>query len=120
MEYLECSSLIGQCVESDAAPLLDDERLTRPSTLKTRRLRRRGPRSVESLAKRSLRFLRKCPEEIRPGKSRLESPPSELKLQPLIILNVNIRSVMGKIDELIAVVEDLGVNLILVQESWLD
>ena len=60
------------------------------------------------------------PEREDPGKSRVETSPTELKMQPLNILSVNIRSLMGKLDGLCASVTALGVNLILVQESWLD
>ena len=106
--YLDCCVSFEQCVNSDAALLLGAERLPSPSILKTRRLRLRGPRSLESLFKRSLR-LRRCPEERNPGESKVGSPPSELKLQPLTILSVNIRSLVGKRDELIAVVDGLDV-----------
>ena len=86
----------------------------------SRRLRRRGPRSTDSLARRAERSKRMCPGKEDPGKSRVETSPIELKMQPLNILSVNIRSLMGKLDELCASVTALGVNLILVQESWLD
>ena len=41
-------------------------------------------------------------------------------MQPLIVLCINIRSLMGKLGELVALVERLEVNLIFIQESWLD
>ena len=103
---------------SDAASLLGAARQTSSENCSgTRRLRRRGPRSVESIARRAERYQRKCPEEVDSGKSRIETPINELKMQPLIALCVNIRSLMGKLGELIALVQSLDVNLIFIQES---
>ena len=106
---------------SDAAPLLGAARQTSSENCSgTRRLRRRGPRSVESIARRAERYQRKCPQEVDSGKSRIETPTNELKMQPLIILCVNIRSLMGKLGELVGLIERLEVNLIFIQDSWLD
>ena len=106
---------------SDAAPPLGAARQTSSENCSgTRRLRRRGPRSVESIARRAERYQRKCPQEIDSGKSRIETPTHELKMQPLIVLCINIRSLMGKLGELVTLVERLEANLIFIQESWLD
>ena len=106
---------------SDAAPPLGAARQTSSENCSgTRRLRRRGPRSVESIARRAERYQRKCPQEVDSGQSRVETPINELKMQPLIVLCVNIRSLMGKLGELVGLIERLEVNLIFIQESWLD
>ena len=110
--------MTGQCVGSDAAPLPGVAR--RPSCAGARRLRRRGPRSRESLARRAERFKRQCPIESDPGKSKIETLPSEFKAQPLIFICVNIRSLKGKLDELLAVIQANDINMVLVQETWLD
>ena len=88
-----------------------------PGIPAARRLRRRGPRSTESLARRAERFKRQCPTELDPGKSKVEAPSSEFKAQPLNSICVNIKSIVGKLDELLAVIQANDINMILVQET---
>ena len=95
MEYLDCFVQIGQSVESDAAPLSGVVRPPScPGIPAARRLRRRGPRSTESLARRAERFKRQCPTDLHPGKSKVEAPSSEFEAQPLNFICVNIRSIV--------------------------
>ena len=85
-----------------------------------RRFRRRGPRSTEALQRRALRFDCRRSEEADAGKSTVEPPFHEFDMQPLCILNCNIRSLMGKLAELMILLELFSVNLLCVQEFWLD
>ena len=89
----------------DAAPLLG---CVRPSTsfstctrMCSKRFRQRGPRSEEALQRRAARSHRRRPEEDDTGKSNVEPPLSELALQPLRTRSCNIRSIIGKLGELI-------------------
>ena len=100
-------------------PLLDCERLP-TNTSGRRRFRRRGPRSLEALQRRALRFNRKRSGEEDVGESSINLPCKEFKLQPLRILNCNIRSLMGKLAELIIVISMLNINVVCCQETWLD
>ena len=54
------------------------------------------------------------------GQSIVQSPSIGMKLHSLNIFSCNIRFVMGKFVELGIVLEYLNVNLVLLQESWLD
>ena len=104
----------------DAAPLLGDERpaYTKVSW-RSRRLRRRGPRSFDALHKRSLRLNRIGPTGEDPGESRTILSPSSLHLQPLNIYICNIRCILNNLAELVKTVEDNNIHHVLCQESYL-
>ena len=63
--------------------------------------------------------FRRLPETI-VGEADHESPPVEFKLQPLRVLSCNIRSILGKLDELAELLRQLDVHVVCIQESWLD
>ena len=48
------------------------------------------------------------------------SPQIDLKLQPMTILCCNIRNLLGKITELMHLIEVQDVQLVFLQETWLD
>ena len=85
-----------------------------------RRLRRRGPRSIQSLIKRAVRTQRTCPVGEVPGESRAVSSSSDLQSQPLNLYVCNIRSIINKIGELSRQLELYDVHVVLIQETWLD
>ena len=85
----------------DAAPLHGSERLTtQENSKRAHRLRRRGPRSVEALHRRASRYVTRRLEREDGGQSIVDPPEFELKMQPLKVLVINIRSLMGKLTEL--------------------
>ena len=96
----------------DAAPLLGCVRPSISVSTCTRmcpkRFRRRGPRSDEALQRRAARSNRRRPEEDDAGKSNVEPPPTEFDMQPLRILSCNIRSIVGKLGELIIISGTVG------------
>jgi len=104
---------------------------------KSRRFRRRGPRSVEAVQKRADRFDQrrlcsdtvissnsKCCQRSSPQEVGGEFPtiqnPIDLHVQPLNLLCVNIQSVVGKLTELCYWLNHVGIHIACLQETWLD
>jgi hypothetical protein len=118
--------LRGSCDSTDAAPLLGCERPTSlqlglPTIYETRRLRRRGPRSISALVKRSQGNIRMSPiGDEASGEPEAILPTQICKLQSVIILCINIRSLTNKIIELVHLVKAHDAHLICLQETWLD
>ena len=111
-------------IASDAAPLLGVERLA-PSLLSSslclsRRLRRRGPRSLTALLRRSKVASSTCPVDEDSGEPRSTSSEFVIRMQPLNIISVNIRSIINKIGELVSLAQAKDIHVIMCQESWLD
>ena len=131
----------------DAAPLSGDERhVAADNYVHSTRRRRRGPRSLAALQTRSIRrqyIQNMCSSRYRAEDSRQaserqdsclrsspevsggESPEQSLQFnslqsQPLNILCINIRSIIGKLGELRHVLRTLDVHLAMIQETWLD
>ena len=56
------------------------------------------------------------------GESQVDAPKliEEIKLQPLRILSINIRCLLSKLTELVYICNLFDVDIVLVQETWLD
>ena len=107
----------------DAAPLRGEERQDchfLGTLVKARRRSHRGCRSQDAVCRRAARFQIRRSREADPGESRHESPSHEFRLQPLHVLSCNFKSAMGKLGELRCLVEQRDIQIICIQESWLD
>ena len=106
---------------SDAAPLPGDVRQVRSISVPGGgRLRCRGPRSRSAVLRRNRKY-HKCPNtETDCGESQSVSSPVDLHMQPLHILCCNAQSLLGKLDELRYLADNNKIDIILVQEIWLD
>ena len=98
------------------------ERLHTQSVLDSprRRVRRRGPRSIMAIRRRLHEHLKICPAGETFGQAEIISPNIDLELQPLNMLVCNVQSLLGKIEELVKMIEDHDIQIVLVQETWLD
>ena len=85
----------------------------------SRRLRRRGPRSLVSLHKRKIHSNRPLSDEVG-GESPIASSGITLQQQSLNILVCNIQCFLSKCTELHYYAQVYDAHLVLVQESWLN
>ena len=110
-------------IDDDAVSFRGEERLGSThigTSVKVRRRSHRGCRSQEVVCRRATRFRIRRSREIDPGESRHEPPPHEFRRQLLHILSCNIKSAMGKLDELRCLLEQYDIHIVCIQESWLD
>ena len=84
------------------------------------RRRKRGPRSVEAIKRRSHKRCSVAPAGTAIGESMADVPASPIVLQPFIIYSINIQCLKAHGDELTHYLDLHAPHLVCIQETWLD
>lgn len=92
------------------------------SPCSSRRLRRRGPRSLAAFLRRALPKKSGSPTDIVAGESAtcVSVPIQRSKPQPFFIYSINIRCLLVHLGELCHHIAGCCPHIVLVQESWLN